>query len=57
MWKAHPLRQERAAAADDSGDAIAGQRDKFAQHAGVDGHVVDALLGLLFDHFQHNLEW
>ena len=24
-------------------------------HAGVDGHVVHALLGLLFDHFEHEL--
>jgi len=25
------------------------------QHAGVDGHVVHALLGLLFDDFEHHL--
>ena len=53
---AHPLREKRAAAADDSGDAIADQREKFAEHAGVDGHVVDALLGLLFDHFEHDVD-
>ncbi len=25
-----------------------------AQHAGVDGHVIHALRGLLLDHFQHD---
>ena len=54
--EAHPLRQQRAAAADDSGDAVAHQRQKFAQHAGVNRHVVHALLGLLFDHFEHQLD-
>src|ERR1700686_4114208 len=28
----------------------------FAQHAGMDGHVVHALLGLLFNDFQHEAE-
>jgi uncharacterized protein (UPF0261 family) len=53
LVRVHPVRQQRAAAADDAGDAIASQRDKLAQHAGVDRHVVDALLGLLFDDFEH----
>ena len=48
--------QDRAAAADDAGDAIADEREGFAQDAGVDGHVIDALLGLLFDHFEHEFD-
>ena len=52
----HPLRQKRAAAADDAGDALAHQRKCSRKHAGVDGHVIDALLGLLFDHFEHDLD-
>ncbi len=31
------------------------QRQILDQHAGVDGHVVHALLRLLLDHFQHDL--
>ena len=50
----HPLGQNGAAAAHDAGDALGGQRNVLHQHAGVDGHVVHALLGLLFDHFQHH---
>ena len=42
-----PLGHDRAAARDDAGDALGGQRDVAQQHAGVDGEVVDALLGLL----------
>ena len=49
----HPLRHDAAAAADDSGDAFAHERNEFAQNAGVNGHVVHALLGLFFDDFQH----
>jgi hypothetical protein len=30
--------------------------EKLAQHAGVNGHVVDALLGLLLDHFKHHVD-
>ena len=51
----HPLGQNRAAAAHDAGDAPRGQRDVLHQHAGMDGHVIHALLGLLLDHFQHHL--
>ena len=50
----HPFGQNRAAAADDAGDALGGQRHVLHQHAGVDGHVIDALLGLLLDHFEHH---
>ena len=42
-----PLRDDRAAARDDAGDAPGGHRDVAQQHAGVDGEVVHALLGLL----------
>ncbi len=52
----HPLGQNRAAAADDAGDALGGQRNVLHQHAGVDGHVIHALLGLLLDHFQHHVD-
>ena len=51
----HPLRHERAAARDDAGDALRRERDVVAQHAGVDGHVVDALLGLVLDDVEHEL--
>jgi hypothetical protein len=53
---AHPHGQQRAAPAHDSGDAVAHQGQEFAQHAGVDGHVVHALLGLLFDHLEHQAD-
>ena len=56
LVEAHPLGKQSAAAADDSGDAVAHERQKLAQHAGVDGHVVHALLGLLFDHFEHDVQ-
>ena len=42
-----PFGHDRAAAADDAGDALGGQRDVGQAHAGVDGEIVDALLGLL----------
>ena len=51
----HPLRHQRPAAADDAGHAVARQRDVLEQHAGVDGHVVDALLRLMLDHVEHLL--
>ena len=54
--KAHPLRQQRAAAAHDARDAVAHQRQEFAQHARVDRHVIHALLGLLLDHFEHHVD-
>jgi hypothetical protein len=41
-----PLGHDRAAAADDAGHAVGGHRDVAQQHAGVDGEVIDALLGL-----------
>jgi hypothetical protein len=42
-----PFGHDRAAAADDAGDALGGHRDVGEAHAGVDGEIVDALLGLL----------
>ena len=51
----HPLRQDRAATADDAGDAFCHQGQILDQHAGVDGHVIHALRGLLFNDFQHHL--
>ena len=51
----HPLRQDRAAAADDAGDALGDHRQVLDQHAGVDGHVIHALLRLLLDHFEHDV--
>ena len=44
-----------AAAADDAGDAPGGHRDVLHQRTGVDGHVIDALLGLLLNDFQQHL--
>src|SRR5437899_9509468 len=52
----HPMRHQGAAAADDAGDALADQRHMLAQNSGMNGHVVDALLGLLFDDFKHEIE-
>ncbi len=51
----HPFGKNRAAAAHDPGDTLAGQRHVLHQHAGVNGHVIDTLLGLFFDHFEHDL--
>ena len=42
-----PFRHDGAAAADDAGHAPRGERDEAQQDAGVDGEVIDALLGLL----------
>ena len=42
-----PLRHDRAAARDDAGHPLRGERDVGQAHPGVDGEVVDALLRLL----------
>src|SRR3546814_8104190 len=42
-----PLGHDRTAARDTACDAFRGQRHVAHQHAGVDGEVVHALLGLL----------
>src|SRR5258706_84903 len=52
----HPVGHERTAAAHDAGDTLADKRHMLAHHAGVNGHVVDALLGLFFDYFEHQVE-
>ena len=49
----HPMGHQGAAAADNAGDAFADERHVLAQYAGVDGHIVHALFGLLFDDFEH----
>ena len=49
----HPVRHQRPASAHDAGNALAHQRHMLAQHSRVDGHVIDALFGLLLDDFQH----
>jgi hypothetical protein len=54
MISHHPRGHQRSAPADDAGHAVAGQRDVFQQHSGVDGHVVHALLGLMLDHVQQH---
>jgi len=50
----HPLGQDGAAAADDAVMRRVVERDMLDQHAGVDGHVVHALLALLLDDVQHD---
>ena len=46
MVRQAPLRENRAAARDDAGDAIGGQRHVSQQNAGVNREIVDALFGL-----------
>src|SRR5271166_6025675 len=52
----HPLRQDCTAAAHDASDALGDQRQVLDQHAGVNGHVVHTLLGLLFDDLEHDVD-
>src|ERR1700722_15845936 len=42
-----PARHDRAAARDDAGDTLRGQRYISQAHAGMDGEIIDALFGLL----------
>ena len=42
-----PLGEDAAAAGDDAGGAPGGEGDEAEKDAGVDGEVIDALLGLL----------
>ena len=46
----HPAGDERAAAADDPRDPLRGEAEVLLEQPGVDGHVVDPLLGLLLAH-------
>ena len=48
----HPLGHQRAAPRDDPGDPVRRQRDVVAEDARVEGHVIDALLGLVLDHVE-----
>ncbi len=47
MVRQAPFGHDRTAARDNAGDALGGHRHIAQQHAGVDGEVVHALLGLL----------
>jgi hypothetical protein len=42
-----PFGEDRAAAADDAGDALGGQRNMREPHAGMDREIIHALLALL----------
>jgi hypothetical protein len=50
-----PLRQNRAAARDDAGDAACGHRDVAKQHARMHREVIDTLLALLDERVAINL--
>jgi len=53
----HPLRQDRPAAADDAGDALGKPADVLAPAVPrMHREVVDPLLGLLFNHFQVDID-
>ena len=52
----HPLRQDGAAPADDSGDAAGHHGHILDQHAGVHGEVVHTLLGLLLDDLEIHID-
>ena len=52
----HPMGHQRAATAHDAGNALAHKRHVLAHHSGVNGHVIHALFGLLFDDFEHQAE-
>ena len=60
MAREAPARHDRAAARDDAGHALRGQRHIGQAHAGVDGEIIDALLGLLdqrvLEHFPVELQ-
>ena len=47
MMRQTPFRHNRTAARHDAGDALGGKRYITQQHAGMDGEIVHALLGLL----------
>lgn len=46
MVRQAPAGHNRAAAGDNSGDSVSGERHIPQQHARVDGHVINALLAL-----------
>ena len=51
----HPLRQDRASAAHDTGNALGHHRHVLDQHARMNREVVHTLLGLLLDHLKINV--
>ena len=55
MMRQAPLRHDRAAAGDDAGDAVDGERHVVQAHAGVDREVIDALLRLLDERVAEDL--
>jgi len=56
-----PARHDRAAARDNAGGALGGQRHIGETHAGMDREIIDALLGLLDQciakNFPGQLDW
>src|SRR5713101_6359872 len=50
----HPLREDSPAATDDACNALGNHREILDKYAGMDGHVVHTLGGLLLDHFEHD---
>ena len=56
MVRGHPLRENGSAAADDAGDALGDHGNVLNEHSGVDGEVIDTLLGLLFDDFEVEID-
>ena len=50
----HPLRKNRTPAAHDSCNALGNHRQVLDKHAGMNGHVVHALLCLFLNHFEHH---
>src|SRR5207247_5266474 len=55
MMREAPLGHDRAAAGHDPGDAARRERDVAQQDTGVNGEVVDPLLGLLDERVSKNL--
>jgi hypothetical protein len=51
-----PLRHDRAAARDDAGRAICRERHESEPHTGVDGEIVDSLLGLLDESLHEHVD-
>ncbi len=51
----HPLGQQASAAADDADQALADKGEMLAEDAGVDGEIIDALLGLVFQFLEDDV--
>ena len=52
----HPFGENRAAAADDAGYAVFGERNVLDENASMDCHIIHTLLGLLFDDFEQDVD-